>query len=330
MAGRKESRTLLEGEHATLLWNVNTLLAAAGISAKKVKTITELLRVSSSMFVAIFESIFKKRLENVIRGPRVKEDYVHNVQRVIDSLAEVIGMDMPHLTGRSVCKGDIRSLNNLVNLFLRIISITGQDSVTKSTTDDFVGEGDIESISTRESTFHDQHLRGGGQRSEVLFSPAGVVRSSHPANSSKDNRLRSSFAATVDDSTEQVMLRSVYSGLLRSMYTWHNLEHIDAFERIRRLRSETRAAIQALHTQFDERVRLLKEQARSTNAFAETHDKAQQRVLRVLKNSYSSRQQRMLQTQTAVVRQLRQAELLRGREANKTFQSFQDATGAEL
>jgi len=329
MAGRKERRTLLEGEHATLLWNVNTLLAAAGISAKKVKTIPELLRVSSSMFVAIFESIFKKRLENVIRGPRVKEDYVHNVQRVIDSLAEVIGMDMTHLTGRSVCKGDIRSLNNLVNLFLRICSITGQDSVTKSTTD-VVGEGDIESISTRESTFHDQRLGGGGERSEVIFSPAGVVRSSHPANSSKDNRLRSSFAATVDDSTEQVMLRSVYSGLLRSMYTWHNLEHIDAFERIRRLRSETRAAIQALHTQFDERVRILKEQARSTNAFAETHDKAQQRVLRVLKNSYSSRQQRMLQTQTAVVRQLRQAELLRGREANKTFQSFQDAIGAEL
>jgi hypothetical protein len=78
----------IDEDPSTLLSNTNNLLAVVGISAKKVTSISELTRVASSMFVAVFESLFHVRLDGIIRNPQSKEEYAHNAQRVIDSLSE--------------------------------------------------------------------------------------------------------------------------------------------------------------------------------------------------------------------------------------------------
>ena len=160
-------------DYSTLLWNVNNLLTAVGIPAMKIRTLGELTRVASSMFVAVYESLFHSRLEGVIRGPRGKEDYVSNVQRVIDALSGEIQMDLSHIQGKAIVEGDPRSLSNLIHIFIRIIAITGSQE-SQSTVDDVVfdetgaaigggggGAGaDGESISTHESTFAQTNFAG--------------------------------------------------------------------------------------------------------------------------------------------------------------------------
>lgn len=55
-----------EDRYEHLLANTNNLLSAVGISAKKISSIRELCRVASSMFVAIFESLFHVRYAIVL------------------------------------------------------------------------------------------------------------------------------------------------------------------------------------------------------------------------------------------------------------------------
>jgi hypothetical protein len=111
-------------DSSVLLSNTNKLLSAVGISAKTILSTEELTRVASSMFVAVFESLFHMRIEEVIRNPQLKIDYETNAQLVVDSLSDQIQMDLKHITGQSIVNGDIRSLSNLVHILVRIVSIT--------------------------------------------------------------------------------------------------------------------------------------------------------------------------------------------------------------
>jgi hypothetical protein len=76
------------------------------------------------MFVAVFESLFHVKIDEVIRNPQSKIDYAVNAQLVIDSLSDQIQMDLKHITGQSIVDGDIRALSNLVHILVRIVSIT--------------------------------------------------------------------------------------------------------------------------------------------------------------------------------------------------------------
>lgn len=107
-----------------LLNDTNRLLSAIGISAKPISSAEELSRVASSMIVAIFESIFETRLEDIIRNPESREQYIHNAQMVIDHLSDRIQMDLAHITGESVVNGDFISISHLVSLFARVVMIT--------------------------------------------------------------------------------------------------------------------------------------------------------------------------------------------------------------
>ena len=69
---------------STVLSNTNNLLSVVGISTKKVTSIADLVEHASSMFVAVFESLFHVRLEGIIRNPQNGEEYAHNAQQVID------------------------------------------------------------------------------------------------------------------------------------------------------------------------------------------------------------------------------------------------------
>ena len=112
-----------ESDVAMLLSNTNRLLSAVGITAKTITTIEELTRAASSMFVAVFESLFHVRIEGVVRNPS-ERDYALNAQLVVDNLSDQIQMDLKHITGMSIVGGDIRALSNLVHILVRIVSIT--------------------------------------------------------------------------------------------------------------------------------------------------------------------------------------------------------------
>lgn len=107
-----------------LIENTNKLLSATGIVAKKIMSLAELARVASSIFVAIFESVYHTRIEGIIRSPVTKEDYEHNAQLVIDRLSEQINSELTHITGEQIVNGDTIALRNLVNIFMRILTVT--------------------------------------------------------------------------------------------------------------------------------------------------------------------------------------------------------------
>ena len=123
------SRSDSVGQNNGILEETNSLLLAVGISAKQISSIEELSRVASSMFVAIYESLFHIRLDDIIRNPQSKDEYVHNAQLVIDGLSEQIQMDLQHITGDSIANGDIRAISHLVNLLTRIVAITRETQV---------------------------------------------------------------------------------------------------------------------------------------------------------------------------------------------------------
>ena len=112
--------TILEYE---LLFELNSLLAYVGISSKRISSINELTRVASSMFVALFESLFKLRLDGIVRNPYSKMDYIINAQLVVDGLSNQIQMDLQHITGESIVAGDLRSLTNLIHILFRCVNM---------------------------------------------------------------------------------------------------------------------------------------------------------------------------------------------------------------
>ena len=138
-----------------LLTNTSNLLAAVGISAKRISSIKELHRAASSMFVAIFETIFRIRLKGITRNPRSKLAYAQNAQIVIDGLSDQIQMDLHHIRGKAILDGDMTALSNLVNIFERIISVINRENLSYSVfySDDQLSITSSGSISTHESTF---------------------------------------------------------------------------------------------------------------------------------------------------------------------------------
>jgi hypothetical protein len=113
-----------DDDASILLANTNKLLTAVGISAKRIETTEELARVASSLFVAVYESLFHQRITGVVRNPQTRNDYERNAQLVIDSLSDQIQLDLKHITGRSIVSGDLRVLSNLVHILVRIVSLT--------------------------------------------------------------------------------------------------------------------------------------------------------------------------------------------------------------
>jgi len=146
-------------------------LSAVGITTKKITSMMELTRVASSMFVAVFEALFHVRLEGIIRSPHTKEDYEINVQRVIDGLGEQINMNLQHIPGQAIVQGDLRALSNLVHIFVHFCpKIESDDKGAAGEAPKQIAPGaggsDLDSISTKDSTFNERPLSapGGGRR----------------------------------------------------------------------------------------------------------------------------------------------------------------------
>ena len=77
------------------------------------------------MFVAIFEAMFQVRLKGIIRKPSHVKDYEHNAQGVIDALGtSILNMDLSHISGSSIVKGDAHAIMNLVDIFVGISEVS--------------------------------------------------------------------------------------------------------------------------------------------------------------------------------------------------------------
>jgi len=127
-----------EANISSLLQETNYLLAAVGIASKKITSYDELCRVSSSLFVAVFETLFNCRIEGINRNPHFPIDYERNAQLVVDSLSDPIQMDLKHITGKSIVSGEFGALSDLVHILVGIVSITSQETVSSiETTESF-------------------------------------------------------------------------------------------------------------------------------------------------------------------------------------------------
>ena len=123
-----------------LLDETNELLACVGISAKRISSLTELSRVASSMFVAVYETLFRVHLDDVNRNPRTKEEYAANSQKVINELSMQIDINLKHISGQDIANGDLRSISNLLKIFAQIWRTTSSAGST-------VGQGGSASLS---------------------------------------------------------------------------------------------------------------------------------------------------------------------------------------
>ncbi|KAG5184489.1 hypothetical protein JKP88DRAFT_194951, partial [Tribonema minus] len=108
-------------EDEVLLRKINTLLTRVGIPAKPITSFNEVKKSASSMFVAIFEGMFKVTREGIVRKPTQLQDYVRNAQVIIDALdKEILHINLDHVTGAAVARGDAQAIHNLVDIFFGI------------------------------------------------------------------------------------------------------------------------------------------------------------------------------------------------------------------
>ena len=144
----------------------NAILTNIGITTKKVNSFGELQRIASSMFVAMLERGFNMRIKGIVRQREdgrqlTQEDYIHNVQRVIQEMEGLVGTNLSHITGKGIVRGETKSLYHLLTLFDMTI---GQNQVnTVGAAPDISNSVDLDndgSISTHESTFEDSEQIG--------------------------------------------------------------------------------------------------------------------------------------------------------------------------
>ena len=105
----------------SLLSRTNKLFQYVGIE-KPISTIEEIFSNSSSMFVALIESLFNTRLEKVYRYPSSKADYITNAQLVVDFLSEKAQMELKNISGEAIVDGDNQSISNLVDILIEIVN----------------------------------------------------------------------------------------------------------------------------------------------------------------------------------------------------------------
>ena len=109
-------------EHSIdVLERTNKLISAVGLQAKPIAEVAELKQCATSMFVAIFEAMFRVRVRGIVRVPKYTKDYKENAQLIINALTTAFRVDIAHLNGSLICEGDITAISELVNVFSDII-----------------------------------------------------------------------------------------------------------------------------------------------------------------------------------------------------------------
>ncbi|KAJ1421709.1 hypothetical protein B484DRAFT_481104 [Ochromonadaceae sp. CCMP2298] len=386
-----------DDDSSVLLANTNKLLSAVGISAKKIISTDELSRVASSLFVAVFESLFHQKIEGVIRNPQTKDEYERNAQLVVDSLSDQIQLDLKHITGGSIVSGDVRVLSNLVHILVRIVSLTSQESLTSYDSDEFPGGtrhpvaldvkyreafqdvggagNDNDSISTRNSTFVATDRSGqpafnmGGE--PLVEAPGGMVfnedlrRSiakaekylqyekkldaarkrresmqflkesrSRTANQRQTEVSRNALQqrwltdaemsrrshALKRSSEDQVLLRKIYSGLLKRVMKWRIEEAREEKVKKEQTREQTNWQVESIQNLFEERLRALAcDDAGVDKSSRAREERDELTRAKDLYRSITAKNSELLEKEKLNLQQKRARELLRRQDARKNL-----------
>ena len=106
----------------SVLTKTNFLIQTAEVRAEPITSLRELEQCAASMFVAIFESMFRVRLRGIVREPERLQDYAQNAQLVIDAISSAFHVDIRHINGNLICAGHRASISTLVDVFIEILT----------------------------------------------------------------------------------------------------------------------------------------------------------------------------------------------------------------
>ena len=106
----------------SVLTKTNFLIQTAEVRAEPITSLRELEQCAASMFVAIFESMFRVRLRGIVREPQRLQDYAQNAQLVIDAISSAFHVDIRHINGNLICDGHRASISTLVDVFIEILT----------------------------------------------------------------------------------------------------------------------------------------------------------------------------------------------------------------
>jgi hypothetical protein len=374
--GKKSSQAQKETAK-TLLSMTNKILATIGITTKKINSLGELQRVASSMFVAIYEAFKNNRVKGIVRSRKggqslTQDDYIHNVQRVIQEMEVLVGTNLSHITGKSIVQGDLKSLYHLLTLFDMMVgqnpnANAGGPAPDISNSVDLDNDG---SISTHESTFEEsepigaietfkvssskvrdlveedsrqlllqtegemkqrEKIEAANQRKKALQSFNNMkVHRRNEAKREITTRMRHQrwMEDTVragdayekrQNSQEQVMIRKIYSGLLKKLHEWRRSERSEAKEKLLIMRDEAKEHISGLQNLFKDRFTLLAEQNQASTDDENIRTKAQTIQADDLMKSFHDRQKVILNTHRSKLAQRRSQQLLQRKESHKNL-----------
>ncbi|KAL4227155.1 Centrosomal protein of 95 kDa [Mactra antiquata] len=131
-------------EDRAIVSKLNTLLDQLHVT-DKIKTVAD---IGAGVFVTLFEGLCGEQLPGIIRASSTREDEIHNLQTVIDSLAgEVLHTSLTHISGADIIDGNREAINNLTEIFSGLleymlnkiesdVSIDNEDDEQDLTTED--------------------------------------------------------------------------------------------------------------------------------------------------------------------------------------------------
>jgi hypothetical protein len=103
----------------------NILLPRLGFN-ERIETIDD---CTPNMFIAILEAMLSTTIEGIDRNPESIDSHAENMRVVIDFLgSEVIGAELEHIDPTLLCRGDLNTISNLLDIFLHLCDILHGES----------------------------------------------------------------------------------------------------------------------------------------------------------------------------------------------------------
>ncbi|XP_078612173.1 centrosomal protein of 95 kDa-like [Branchiostoma floridae x Branchiostoma japonicum] len=100
-------------------------------------SVRQLTDCDGHLLVSLYEGILGDKPPDCIVDPLTKEDHIHNVQSVIDSLAlDYLHVNLSHITGEGVVLGDSESIRNLLEIFEGLFEYLAEEIESESEQED--------------------------------------------------------------------------------------------------------------------------------------------------------------------------------------------------
>ena len=111
-------------QEAQLLVDANALLRSMRPDANELGSVTELQGIATSLFIAVFESLFVVRLKDVVRTPLTRQEFMHNATVFLAGLAKMLPKGAiqvpPEITADAITSGSIPAIAYLVRFFTEL------------------------------------------------------------------------------------------------------------------------------------------------------------------------------------------------------------------